>query len=605
MDRKTVLLLVASFGALFLWQWLVGVWFPPVPKPPGATNMTAFVTNGIGTNAALPTTNVPPVPAATLSSPTNQPITVATDIPEKLEVLEWGDNIYTFTSRGGGLKQVQLQRFLETVGCDRSTGTNQFATLNDHARIPVLAMQAGDLLGDNDFKLTRSSPNSLIAEKVLPSGLRIVNQFELGSNYQVVARQRIENTSAQNVTLPAQRISVGTATPMGPRDTMTEMGVFWYNGEKAEHVQLAAFEGGGGCMGIGRRAAKLDYSSGTNSIRWGAVHNQFFTIAVVPATNAIGSQFSVRRIDLPVPTAQDIAADSKVIREPRGLEAMIDYPVFVLAPNQTVERQFTIYAGPKQAKLLARLGRETDRIMDFGFFSPISRMMLWVMNGIHRVIAPIVPEKLGKYAMALVTMTILIKLVFWPLTQKSTRSMKRMQALSPELKKIQEKYKDDPMKMNKKVMEFWKEHKVSPMSGCWPMMIQLPIFFALFRMIPNAIELRGTPFLWACDLSKPDSIWMIPGFNFPLNPLPLIMGVTMLVQARMQPPSPGMDPAQQTMMKYMPLMFLVFLYNQPAGLTLYWTVQNLLTIVQTKLTKAKEEPAAAVPAPKVAPKKKK
>jgi YidC/Oxa1 family membrane protein insertase len=159
--------------------------------------------------------------------------------------------------------------------------------------------------------------------------------------------------------------------------------------------------------------------------------------------------------------------------------------------------------------------------------------------------------------------------------------------------------------MNKKVMEFWKEHKVSPMSGCWPMMIQLPIFFALFRMIPNAIELRGTPFLWACDLSKSDTIWIIPGFNLPLNPLPLIMGVTMLVQARMQPPSPGMDPAQQTMMKYMPLMFLVFLYPQPAGLTLYWTVQNLLTIVQTKLTKAKEEPAAAVPAPKVAPKKKK
>jgi YidC/Oxa1 family membrane protein insertase len=604
MDRKTVLLLVASFGALFLWQWLVGVWFPPVPKPPGATNITASVTNGLGTNVALPATNVTPAPAAAVTSATNQIITLATNIPEKLEVLETGDVIYTFTSRGGGLKQIQLKRFLETVGCDRSSGTNQFATLNDHARIPVLAMQADDLLGDNDFKLTRSSPNSLIAEKVLASGLRIVNQFDLGSNYQVAARQRIENTSALNVTLPAQRLSVGTATPMGPRDTMAEMGAFWFNGEKAEHVKQPSFEGGGGCMGMGRRAANLDYKSGTNSIRWAAVHNQFFTIAVVPATNSIGTQFAVHRIDLPAPTAQEIAADSKIVREPRGLEAMVDYPGVTLAPNQTVERQFTIYAGPKRAKLLARVGRETDKIMDFGFFSPISKIMLRVMNGIHSLIAPIVPEKLGKYAMSLVTMTILIKLVFWPLTQKSTRSMKRMQALSPELKKLQEKYKDDPMKMNKKVMEFWKEHKVSPMSGCWPMMIQLPIFFALFRMIPNAIELRGTPFLWACDLSKPDTIFMIPGL-IPVNPLPLIMGVTMLVQARMQPPSPGMDPAQQTMMKYMPLMFLVFLYNQPAGLTLYWTVQNLLTIVQTKLTKAKEEPAAVVPAPKVAPKKKK
>jgi YidC/Oxa1 family membrane protein insertase len=156
--------------------------------------------------------------------------------------------------------------------------------------------------------------------------------------------------------------------------------------------------------------------------------------------------------------------------------------------------------------------------------------------------------------------------------------------------------------MNKKVMEFWKEHKVSPMSGCWPMLIQLPIFFALFRMIPNAIELRGTPFLWACDLSKQDTVFMLPGLGFPINPLPILMGVTMLWQARLQPPAPGMDPAQQAMMKYMPLIFMVFLYGQPAGLTLYWTVQNLLTILQTKLTTSKNEPPAP-PAP-VAPLKK-
>jgi YidC/Oxa1 family membrane protein insertase len=183
--------------------------------------------------------------------------------------------------------------------------------------------------------------------------------------------------------------------------------------------------------------------------------------------------------------------------------------------------------------------------------------------------------------------------------------MKRMQALAPEMKKIQEKYKDDPAKMNKKVMEFWREHKVNPMSGCWPMLIQLPIFFALFQMIPNAIELRGEPFLWACDLSKQDTIFLLPGLNFPVNPLPLLMGATMFWQARLAPPAPGMDPTQQAMMKYMPLIFLVFLYNQPAGLTLYWTVQNLLSILQTKLTKTQEEPVAAKPSPVTPPPKKK
>jgi YidC/Oxa1 family membrane protein insertase len=381
------------------------------------------------------------------------------------------------------------------------------------------------------------------------------------------------------------------------------MGVFWSTREKAEHTKEPWFEGGGsGCFG--KRTPRLEYTSGPNPIYWAAVHNQFFAIAVVPATNSIGSQFTAHRIDLPPPSAEQIAADSKVTRAPHGLEATISYPPITLGATQAIAREYTIYAGPKQEKLLARAGRGTDAIMDFGFWSPISKIMLRVMNGIHGLIAPIVPEALGKYAMSLVLMTILIKLLFWPLTQKSTRSMKRMQALAPEMNKLKEKYKDDPMKLNKKTMEFWREHKVSPMSGCWPMMIQLPIFFALFRMIPNAIELRGTRFLWACDLSKTDTVMMIPGLNFPLNPLPLIMGVTMLVQARMQPPSPGMDPAQQQMMKYMPLIFLVFLYNQPAGLTLYWTVQNLLTIVQTKLTRSKEEPAAPV-APVAPPKKKK
>ena len=357
-------------------------------------------------------------------------------------------------------------------------------------------------------------------------------------------------------------------------------------------------------MGIGKRPARTEYTSGSNSVYWAAAHNQFFAIAVSPATNSAASLFTAHRIELPRPTAEEIQADAKVVREPHGIEGSLSYPAMTLAANQAMERQFTIYAGPKQEKLLSRVGRHTDAVMDFGFWSPISKLMLRVMNGIHSLIAPIVPKALGAYAMSLVLMTILIKLLFWPLTQKSTRSMKRMQALAPETKKIQEKYKEDPMKAQRKVMELWKEHKVSPMSGCWPMMIQLPIFFSLFRMIPNAIELRGAQFLWACDLSKPDTIFLLPFFFFPVNPLPLLMGVTMLIQARMQPPSPGMDPAQQTMMKYMPLMFMVFLYGQPAGLTLYWTVQNLLTILQTKLTKAKEEPKT-VPVTPVAPAKKK
>ena len=211
------------------------------------------------------------------------------------------------------------------------------------------------------------------------------------------------------------------------------------------------------------------------------------------------------------------------------------------------------------------------------------------------------------YGLAIIAITVIIKLLFWPLTQASTRSMKRMQKLQPQMKAIQEKFKDDPAKMNKKTMEFMKEHKVSPLGGCLPLVLQIPVFIGFFKMVQSAIELRGASFLWASDLSRPDTIFTIPGMDFNVNPLPLLMGGTMLWQASLTPPSPGMDPAQQKIMKYFPLIFLFMLYNYSAGLTLYWTVQNLLSIAQMKLTKTVDEPApkAALPASALVPKKKK
>src|SRR6185436_18147882 len=154
----------------------------------------------------------------------------------------------------------------------------------------------------------------------------------------------------------------------------------------------------------------------------------------------------------------------------------------------------------------------------------------------------------------------------------------------------------------KKTMELYNQHGVKPMASCFPMLLQIPVFFGFLQMIRTAIELRGAPWLWVADLSKPDTLFMIPGLGFipvlgvsgqgfPFNPLPLLMGATMFWQARLTPPSPGMDPTQQAIMKYLPLIFLVGLYNFSAGMTLYWTVNNLLTILQTKLTKTIPIPA--------------
>ena len=171
--------------------------------------------------------------------------------------------------------------------------------------------------------------------------------------------------------------------------------------------------------------------------------------------------------------------------------------------------------------------------------------------------------------------------------------MKRMAALQPQMKEIQEKYKDDPQKMNRKLMEFMRENRVSPLGGCLPILLQLPVFFGFYTMLQSAIELRGASFLWTCDLSMPDTLFVIPGLGIPFNLLPLLMGASQIWQMSMTPPSPGMDPAQQKIMKYMPLMFVFILYNFSAGLALYWTVQNLLSIVQMKLTKNEPLPVSS------------
>jgi YidC/Oxa1 family membrane protein insertase len=368
----------------------------------------------------------------------------------------------------------------------------------------------------------------------------------------------------------------------------------WYDGMKAQSVSEPWFANR--TLGCFPGTPRTVYVAGNSNVVWAAVYNRFFTMIIAPPTNSPAPQVLARRIELPPPTAEEIAANPKAVAKPFGFQAALVYPGLTLAPQQTLERRFDVFAGPKEYKLLDRIaslfGNNMDLVMGFGgFFGFFARLLLLSMNGLHA---------LGlSYALTIIAITVIIKVLFWPLTQMSTRSMKRMQALQPQVKVIQEKYKEDPQKMNQKMMELWKQNKVNPAAGCLPIFIQLPIFIGFYRMLQSAIELRGARFLWACDLSQADTVWIVPLLNFPLNPLPLIMGATQLWQMRLTPPSPGVDPVQQKMMQYMPLIFLFILYNFASGLTLYWTVQNLLTIAQMKLTKASNAKAAtsAKPAP--------
>jgi YidC/Oxa1 family membrane protein insertase len=592
MDRKSIIVLVLCFLLLFCWRWLVDKIYPPKPLPPGITN--APVPTLTATNQSATSPPAPP----TLESATTPQFITNTNLAEELVEVTNANAHYTFTSYGGGLKLVELLHYPETVstrGANRS-GTNRVATLNAFTRVPSLALLDGEMVqGDGIFKLTRTS-NGVRAEKTLTNGLSLVKDFELSTNYLVLATVRLENRSETPLSLPAQEWFAGTATPMNAQDKGAVVGVMWYNGAKAQDIVGASYFSSRG-FACTPRVPPAEYRSTGSNVVWVAVHNQFFALAFMPHDPA--AQMVMRKVDLPRPSLEEISQDTRVVADPAGYTAALVYPAANLAPHQTLQREVVLYTGPKEYRTLATisatLNNNVDSVMGFGFWGFFSKALLLGMNWLHSALR--LP-----YGWAIIVITVIIKVVFWPLTQASTRSAKRMQALQPQIKALQEKYKDDPVKAQRKMMEFWKEHKINPMSGCLPTLIQMPVFFGFFFMIGSAIELRGASFLWVRDLSRPDTLFLIPGLNFPFNLLPLIMGVTMLYQAQLTPPSPGMDPAQAKMMRYMPLIFLVFLYNYSAGLTLYWTVQNLLSIVQTKLTRtAPEAPAPPSRAPVLTP----
>jgi len=599
MDRKSIIVVSLSVAFIILWVGVIVPKYLTPPQPPQPTNaIAAGQTTVPGTNTAVA---LPPPPS--LSASTNAAVPfVAPSAAEQIETLTNSDARYVFTSHGGGVKRIELLGYPESAGHARKFDTNRVATLNTKAPVPVMAL-LGDtsLQGDGVYALTRTA-NGIRAEKVLSNGLVVVKEFQPTSNHLFRATTRLENRTAQPIVVSAQQWVAGTATPVNPIPSSTDMpGAMWFDGvDKATDTTQAWFDNTSfmGCI-TGQKNPRSEYRAGSGNVMWVAVHNQFFALVAMPSTNA--PEVIAHSIKLPVPSLDDLPPNATVPPAPSGVQAVLQYPAVTLAAGGVLERDFTFYAGPKKYTVLAEIAGERnnqlDRVMGFGFWGIVSKVLLIGMNWLHDSLS-------FGYGLTIIAITFIIKMCFWPLTAASTRSMKRMGALQPQMKALQEKYKDDPAKMNKKLMEFMKENKVSPLGGCLPMLLQIPVFFGFFTMIQSAVELRGAHFLWVTDLSLPDTLFFVAGF--PFNLLPLIMGATMLWQAKLTPPSPGMDPTQQKIMKYMPLMFMVFLYNYSAALTLYWTTNNLLTILQTKVTKMKD-PAAPPTAPtakSVAPAKK-
>ena len=324
----------------------------------------------------------------------------------------------------------------------------------------------------------------------------IVPQTETKDGIYVVRMElAFRNVGSAEVKREGYFVSAGGAAPIHPDDWPMYTKFDWMHEGKFTSIDVNWFNASSvPLLGILIREARKLYLETRKDVTWTGVSSQYFCTIVTTQKNkglsAWATRFDTRKLNnVPV----------------YGIEGGLGMPAFTLAPGQSVEESFLIYAGPKDLSQLRKLGGGQEAVMNFGMFGFVSEFLLWAMNSLNSV--------LHSYAAAIIVLTIIIKSLLWPIQNKATNQLRKMSLLTPKMTELREKYKDDPQKMNEEVMKLYREYGVNPFSGCVPMLIQIPIFFGFYAMLGSAIELRNSSFLWVNDLSQPDTVFRLWGFS--------------------------------------------------------------------------------------------
>jgi YidC/Oxa1 family membrane protein insertase len=456
------------------------------------------------------------------------------------------------TERGGAFKTFKLKNYKETL--EPNAPMKELIQLGDGAGYtPVTSFSGGGLAGVRDVVFRATTDGDLIdATEVSKDlsfswtsqdGVTVTKTYSfLPDTYEIGLEIRVRNLSSKEI---------GDRLTLALRSSFKEnkRGRYVFSGPSALiNGELQEID-----------TKKIaEEGSHTGRITWAAIEDQYFVSAIIPE--------KAQEADLRLSLGQNEVLENRYI-DSSG-------PV---ATKTERSYRYKLYFGPKSLEALGRVGSQLGQIVDFGWFDIIAKPLLHAMNLIYRYIP--------SYGIAIILITVIVKLLFWPLSNKSYQSMSQMKRLQPKMAEIRAKYKNDKKMMNQELMNLYKVYKVNPLGGCLPMVLQIPVFFAFYKMLYQAIELRHAPFcLWINDLSAPDRLFsfnftvplMDPPYGIPV--LTLIMGASMFFQQKMSPP-PG-DPTQAKMMMFMPIFFTFIFINFPSGLVLYWLVNNILSMAQ-------------------------
>lgn len=562
MDRKNLFLglaCIAGAMALFFSS-------KPAAHAPVATTTTA---------------NAPVAPAATALT-TAPTVKASNDIPlaaAQKTVLENKHLRATFTSRGGAIEKVEL---LQQPADLTRKSTIVFNVGNaDAAMALAVVNRATNQLEPvySDFKLVESSARSVSYEGLLPDGSKVTRTFTLAEEKEGVEPHSIrfytKVTPATPGAIPARVWFSTGCWQHSQGDTIHQfLSVLADTGDELSHVNISVFKDSNGFLGLGAHKAEKEHPivAAGKPFNWVSSGNHFFASIIRVEATQRGNR------------AELLARPVKFNETDLGIQAFA-YWEGVPAADLSVTTEGDFFVGPKEYARVSALpdGQvavlQFSKILGFISFSAICKLLLACLGGVHALL-----EWTGSWSWgwAIVLLTILIKLITWPLTAAQQRSAKKMQQFAGPMKEIREKYKDNSEKLNKEMMKLYQEHKINPFAGCLPIFIQIPIFFGLYTAFQTTVELRLMPFLWIHDLASPDTLFHIAGFGF--NLLPILMGITMWLSMRMTP-MPSADDTQKIIMYTMAFLFPVICYALPAALSLYMTLQNLLQMLQIAITK--------------------
>ncbi|QYM79242.1 YidC/Oxa1 family insertase periplasmic-domain containing protein [Horticoccus luteus] len=592
MDKKNtfvgVLLLAAACISLYFGPKL----FPPPPTP--AVN-PAHVAPGSpaapgGTTAAAPTPAHEPESVIT-RGPTPNPsnatfATLAEDsVDAHVTVLQNDFVEVLLTDFGGAIRAVAMKKYPAQLN------DPQPFVFNAQHTDPMLALvDFPGLDRRTRFQLVSATDREVVYQAQIDGQLEVTRRYTLPAAaapgvdpYQLRHVTTFRNLADKNAGPMRVAMSVGTAGLVSEHDYGTELVTGYSTGKDHGFVERSKLQGGGLLSKVGIGSSEpLPYITTGGPLLWSSVQDQFFVSILTPDKPAV--DMITRRVELPALPGQS--------QPNTGITANADFDVPGIAAGGETTLGLNFYVGPKEYKRLANADvfkADQDHVMRFGFFSFFAKTLLTMMTWLHGFFAG------SKYAwgIAIILTTLLLKGIFLPLTLAASKSAKRMQKVQPEMKALREKFKDNPQKMQAATMELFKKHRVNPMGGCLPMLITLPFFWGFFTMLRSASELRFQPFLWAHDLSAPDTIAHVLGL--PINILPILMGATMVVQMRLTP-QPTVDNAQAKIFKFMPYMFALFCYNFSCALALYSTVNGIFTIGQQLIINRMKDPAPVSPA---------